>query len=86
MHYVYILYSNKLEQKYIGYSTDLKQRVKEHNDGKTTSTARGKPWKLIYYECFLSEKDARREELFLKSGKGRDRLKFLLHNTLGRIA
>jgi len=40
------------------------------------------PWTLIYYEAFLSKKDARREELFLKTGKGRERLTYLLENIL----
>ena len=36
------------------------------------------PWKLVYYEAFLNKEDARREELFLKSGKGKERIKYLL--------
>ena len=78
MYYVYIIFSDKLQKKYIGFSTDLKNRIKEHNKGKCVSTTKGKPWKLVYYEAFVSEKDARREELFLKTGKGRERIKYLL--------
>lgn len=52
--------------------------MSEHNTGKTRYTRSGKPWKLVYYEAFLSKKDALREELFLKSGKGRERIKYLL--------
>ena len=82
MYYVYIIYSPKLNKKYIGFSTDLERRIGEHNIGKCISTANGKPWRLIYHEVFISAKDARVEELFLKSGKGRERLKYLLKNTL----
>lgn len=80
MYYVYIIFSVKLNRKYIGFSSDLKNRIKDHNKGKCISTSKGKPWKLIYYEAFISEKDARKEELFLKTGKGRERLKYLLEN------
>ena len=85
MHFVYILYSKKLNKKYIGYSNNLTQRLREHNNGKSNYTSNGIPWKLIYYEVFSSEKDARNEELFLKTGKGRERIKYLLKNTTGEF-
>ncbi|MDD3284345.1 MAG: GIY-YIG nuclease family protein [Patescibacteria group bacterium] len=89
MFYVYIIYSNKLRKHYIGYSSNLNGRLKKHNSGLSKFTSKGIPWKLIYYEVFLSSVDARSEEKFLKSGKGRDRLKFLLKDTneiIGRVA
>ena len=82
MYYVYILYSNKLDKLYTGYTTDLKQRFAHHNKGFSTYTKMGVPWKLIYYECFTNGTDARREEIFLKSGKGKDRVEYLLQHTL----
>jgi len=89
MFYVYILYSNKLKKHYIGYTNNLKDRLRRHNSGFSKYTSKGIPWKLIYYEVFLSSIDARNEENFLKSGKRRDRLKFLLQDTdknNGRVA
>jgi len=80
MYYVYILRSEKTKRLYKGFTSDLKGRILEHNRGKTTSTKSRVPWKIIYYEAFENEKDARREELFLKSGKGRERIKYLLEN------
>lgn len=80
MYYTYIIYSNKLNKKYIGYSENLKKRINEHNKGDCKFTAKGKPWKLIYYEAFESKKDALAEEKFLKSGKGRQRSNHLLKN------
>ena len=82
MYYVYILYSKKLNELYKGSTKDLKRRFQEHNSGKSTFTRLGTPWTLVYYEAFLSKTDALREELFLKSGKGKDRVKYLLENTL----
>jgi len=89
MFYVYILYSDKLKKHYTGYTNNLIDRLRRHNSGLSKYTSRGIPWKLIYYEVFLSSIDARNEEKFLKSGKGRDRLKFLLEDTsknIGRVA
>ena len=82
MRYVYIIYSRKLQKKYIGRTDDLRERMGKHNNGYTAFTSRGVPWKLIYYESFFNKKDAVAEELFLKSGKGRERLKFLLKHTM----
>ncbi len=86
MYYVYILWSNKLKRKYVGLTGDLRSRLKQHNGGQTNYTNRGIPWKLVYYEGFISKVDAEIEEKFLKSGKGRERLKFLLLNSLGEVA
>ncbi|MBI4062339.1 GIY-YIG nuclease family protein [Candidatus Gottesmanbacteria bacterium] len=85
-YYVYILWSAKLHKKYVGITNNLRIRFKEHNSGKSDFTNRGKPWKLLYYEAFISREDAESEELFLKSGKGRERIKFLLKNSIGRVA
>ncbi len=82
MYYVYILYSVKLQKKYIGPTSDLKKRLHEHNTATTHFTSRGIPWQLIYYEAFQNKQDALEEEKFLKSGKGRERLKFLLKQTI----
>jgi len=78
MYYVYILYSVKLEKKYVGVTHDLKERIEQHNSGHNQFTSSGIPWSLMYYEVFRSEIDAVQEEKFLKSGKGRERIKFLL--------
>jgi len=81
MYYVYILKSKKTAKLYKGSTEDLKNRLNEHNRGKVKSTKSGCPWGLVYYEAFENKKLARREELFLKTGKGRERVKFLLEST-----
>jgi putative endonuclease len=70
-YYVYILYSQKNRTKYVGFTSDLKKRVKEHNDGMTYSTKSGRPWKLIYYEAIPNKADAINREKYLKSGWGK---------------
>jgi len=74
MFYNYVLQSVK-NNIYIGYTTDLRARLKEHNHGRNKSTKRFMPWKLIYYEACLDEKDAKRRERYLKTTQGQRLLK-----------
>ncbi|MBP9802323.1 GIY-YIG nuclease family protein [Patescibacteria group bacterium] len=70
-HYVYILQSDKDNNFYTGCTKDLNRRLKEHNEGKTLSTKLRVPFKLIYYEVCLNQKDAYAREKYLKSGMGK---------------
>ena len=80
MHYVYILKSLKNGKLYKGLTSDLRRRLSEHNSGRSTYTSQNGPWKLIYYEAFSNKSDAKREEIFLKSGRGKERIKYLLND------
>ncbi|MDD3648419.1 MAG: GIY-YIG nuclease family protein [Candidatus Dojkabacteria bacterium] len=82
MYYTYILYSKKLNRFYIGSTSNLQSRLEAHNSGTVPYTKMGTPWKLVYYEAFVEKSDAIREERFLKTGKGRDRRKYLLKSYL----
>ena len=64
MYCVYLIVSDKGE-RYIGYTSNLKQRIAQHNAGLNKST-QGSRWKLAYAEAFLSEHDARMREAKLK--------------------
>lgn len=66
MFYLYILKSKKDGQLYTGSTNDLRRRFKEHNDGKVFSTKARRPFELVYYEAYKSEKDARIRESNLK--------------------
>lgn len=74
MYYVYVLQSSKDKSLYIGYTADLKQRLVDHNEGKSKATRLKVPFKLIYYEAFLNKFDALNREKYLKSGYGRKTL------------
>src|SRR3989339_1556230 len=76
--YVYVLQSLKTDGLYIGYTIDLKRRLKEHNDGLSFSTKPYLPWQLIHYEAYLNEKDAKRREKYLKTNQGSRLLKRML--------
>ena len=69
--FVYVLESLKDNKRYIGYTNNLKNRLKEHEDGKNFSTKPRLPFKLIYFEGCLDESDARRRERYLKTTQGR---------------
>jgi len=71
MYYVYILEKDIDKTWYIGYTSDLRKRISNHNNGKGGKTTKeGKSWKLIYYEAYLNKGDATGREVFLKSGSG----------------
>lgn len=69
--YVYILISSVDGNYYTGYTADLKNRLKLHNEGKVKSTTNRRPLKLIYFEGCLNQQDATRREKYLKSGNGK---------------
>jgi putative endonuclease len=72
---VYVLRSEKDDGFYIGYSANLRKRFDEHVTGESFATAHRRPWRLIYYEAYLNQKDALGRERYLKSGSGRTFLK-----------
>ena len=71
MFYVYVLHSAKDSGLYIGYSADLKKRLRQHREGAAFATSYRGPWNLIYYEAYHDRADAEGREQFLKSGSGR---------------
>jgi len=75
MFYNYILQSEKNKSLYGGYASDLRKRLKEHNQGLNKSTKPYRPWELIYYEACLNEDDAKRRENYLKTSQGQRLLK-----------
>lgn len=82
MYYVYILQSQKDKSSYIGYTTDLKKRLAAHNNGRNTSTKPFRPYTLIFYEAFVTKKDAMAREEYLKSGWGFRSIRKMLKNYL----
>jgi len=66
MFYVYLLQSLKDKKLYIGYTNDLRRRFAEHNKGESKSTRNRRPFRLVYYEAFLSQIDAKNRERKLK--------------------
>ena len=72
MFYVYFLQSISYpDQIYTGYTTDIEQRIKNHNSGSTPHTAKYKPWRLHAYFAFEDKEIAYNFEKYLKTGSGR---------------
>jgi putative endonuclease len=69
--YVYLIESLAAQhERYVGMTTDLKQRLQEHNEGKSSHTSKFKPWRLIAYIGFTRRAKAEAFERYLKSGSG----------------
>ena len=70
MFFVYVIYSDKIQKKYIGQTQDLERRLFEHNNDLLGTYTKGKgPWILIYSEKLKTRSEAVRREKELKSGK-----------------
>jgi len=81
-YYVYVLWSHKDKKFYIGYSDDVDRRVLEHQRGANISTAKRLPVRLIFFEAYVSKKDALRREKYFKTTKGKTTLRQMLRETL----
>ena len=82
MFYVYCIESINEGELYFGYTSDLRRRFKEHNQGLNFSTKRYAPWKLVYYEACINGKDAKRREKYLKTSQGRRMFKLRMKEYL----
>jgi len=70
MFYIYILYSHKTKQLYIGQTNNLEKRLKEHFGGKSFSTKNKLPLSLIHSETYQTRSEAMKREKFFKSLSG----------------
>jgi putative endonuclease len=77
MYCIYILQSQKDKRTYVGYTKDFQERFKKHSSGQVKSTKYRRPLKLLLLEEFVTMAEAKRRELWWKSGRGRTELKKL---------
>lgn len=71
MFYVYFLRSvDNPEKTYIGFTSDIVQRLKIHNLGQSVYTVKYWPWNLITYVAFDNEQKAKAFEKYTKVGSG----------------
>jgi putative endonuclease len=71
MYYVYLIESlSRQDERYVRMTTDLKERLSEHNQGKSSHITKFTPWKLITYIAFTDRSKAEDFERYLKSGSG----------------
>jgi len=84
MWFAYALRSNVDGGLYVGMTSRLEERIKEHNAGSNRSTRPRLPLELVYAERFDSRSEARNREKYLKSGVGREFLKKVVAENLER--
>ena len=72
MFYVYLIQGiHDPQQRYIGFTEDLKARIKAHNNGHSKHTSKYLPWELISYHAFSTKRCAQEFEYYLKTGSGK---------------
>ena len=72
MRYVYLLQSISFsDQRYVGMTDDLRQRLAAHNGGSSPHTSKYRPWRVIVAIRFEDDQRAAAFEQYLKSGSGR---------------
>ena len=70
---VYVLYSKGYDKIYIGFTSNLEQRLLSHNElGKKGWTIKFRPWQLIHTEEFHLKSDTMKREKQLKTATGRN--------------
>jgi len=70
---VYVLFSKDYNKIYIGFTSDLEQRIRSHNElGKKGWTMKFRPWKVVYKEVYSNKSDAMKREKELKTSTGRN--------------
>ena len=69
-YYVYMLKSlNKKKVTYVGYTKNLSNRIRLHNEGKAAKFTRGRQWKLIYKEKYNTKNQAISREYYIKKNR-----------------
>jgi putative endonuclease len=83
---VYILYSNKSNRNYTGFTSDLIARFKSHNELGKDSTRLYRPWIVIHVEFYENKEEAMKREKYYKSGRGSIKKQELVKEYLVRWA
>ena len=76
--YIYVLLSVSTKFIYVGFTSNVRKRLNEHNLKQVPSTKYYAPLRLIHYEAYLNRKDAIRREKYLKTSKGKTTLRTML--------
>lgn len=75
MYYVYMLYSAVVDRYYVGQTSNLEDRIKRHNQGRSRYTKSGIPWNLVYKEGFNNQSSAKEKESEIKRSESREALR-----------
>ena len=64
--YLIITLTNNKVTSYVGYTSNIKKRLKLHNSSKGAKFTRGRKWTLIYKKCYKTKSLAMKNEYLLK--------------------
>ena len=73
------IYSSVIDKFYTGQTEDIQRRLEEHNRGKTSFSAQGMPWTLVYSKDCSSRSEAIKLQKFIKK---RGAARFLIDNNI----
>ena len=76
--FIYILYSQSIDQYYIGSTENLVDRIFRHNNSGSKATKKTNDWNLVYTESFNSKAQAIKRELEIKKKKSRKYIEWLI--------
>ena len=72
-YFTYVLYSEKHNKIYVGFTKDLTNRFNSHNYlAQKGWTVRFRPWDILFYETYSTKSEAMKREKELKSSRGRN--------------
>jgi putative endonuclease len=68
---VYVIgnYQNSKLTTYVGHTGNLKKRLDLHNKGKAAKFTRGRYWKVIYTEKYVTKNEAISREYYIKKNR-----------------
>jgi len=75
---VYILFSKTKNRYYIGYTSNLEDRIVRHNQKSKGFTGNVNDWEIIYTEKYSTKEQAQQRELQIKSWKSRIKIQELI--------
>ena len=70
MFYTYILFNKVTNRYYVGFTPDLRKRIKKHLSGQVLSTKSNQNYALVSFVGFKNRYDALDFEKYLKTGSG----------------
>ena len=85
-YYVYILYSETINQYYVGQTQNIEERLQQHRNSRSKSTKKASDWVLVYSEVFAFRADSVNRESEIKKKKSRKYIENLIQkgsNTIG---
>ena len=71
MYFVYLIVSKNKKRtiSYVGYTNNIRKRLKNHNDSKGAKFTRGRKWRVIYKEKLASKNKAISREYYIKKNR-----------------